>query len=104
MPTIKKEHFVGELAANISTPDTMYPLAPGENRIDVVYPDGTAGTVTPKQTKDPNNVTNLGPVELCGDQIVLTNTYSYIAQGPGWMCFIVSGFSGSNPISVFGSR
>ena len=102
--TVKKENFLGELTANVATPTVMYHLPPGETRIDVVYPLGTTGSVTPKQTKDPNNTTNLGPIEFCGEQIVLTNTNSFSMKGPCWVCFIVDSFAGTDPIIIFGTR
>jgi len=104
MPTVKKENFLGELTDDVSTPTVMYLLPPGETRVDVVYPSGTTATVTPKQTKDPDNTTNLGPVEINGEEVELTNTGSFLITGPGWVCFIVASFSGTDPISVFGTR
>ena len=101
---VKQENFVGRITANVSTPTVMYRLPPGDTRVDVTYPDGTTATVTPKQTQDPENTTNLAPVEVNGTEVELTNTGSFVLTGPCWVCFIVASFSGSDPISVFGTR
>lgn len=98
MTTIK-EHGVGTISANSPTPTDMYPLLPGINRVDVVYPAGTAATITPKTTSDPSNAANTSPVYMNGvsHQFTATNTFEIV--GPGWLGFVVAGFSG-DPIEI----
>lgn len=102
--TTLKDRPVGTIAANAATPNEMYPLLPGVNRVDVTYPSGTSATITPKSTKDPNNTANLGSVFVDGVAVSITGTYQFQVMGPGWLCFAVSGFSGANPIGVFITR
>ncbi len=102
--TTLKEHGIGKISGNAATPDDMYPLLPGTNRVDVTYPAGTTATITPKSTKDPNNTASLAPVVLDGSEVSITNTYQFQFVGPGWLCFIVSGYSGATSIDVFITR
>jgi len=102
--TTKLDHPVGTIAANAATPVEMYPLRPGLNRVDVTYPSGTTATITPKSTKDPNNTDNLASVEIDGAALEITGTEQFQVVGPGWLCFVVASFSGTDPIDVFISR
>lgn len=102
--TTKLEHGVGQITEDAAVPTVMYPLKPGLNRIDVTYPNGTAATITPKSTKDPNNTDNLAPVEIDGTALEITATTQFQFVGPGWLCFGVSSFSGTDPIDVFITR
>ncbi len=102
--TTKLPHPVGTIAANAATPGDMYPLRPGMNRVDVTYPSGTTATITPKSTKDPNNTDNLAGVFVDGTELEITATNQFQIVGPGWLCFVVASFSGTDPIDVFISR
>ena len=102
--TVEKEVLMGEVSANAATPTVMYRLPPGITRVDVTYPSGTTATLTPKTTQAPQNTANLAPIYADGEEVSITGTDAFEVRGPGWLCFIVASFSGSSPISIFGSR
>jgi len=88
------------LSADIATPVDFIFLDDGPYRIDIDYPTGVTGTVTPRQTVDG---TVLKPVLDCSDAaIVITGSGQFGLYGPVRLGFIVASITGS--VTIYASK
>jgi len=83
------------ISANQATPSTFIRLGKGEHRVDIEYSSGGSGTVTPKQTTNPNNTSALQEITKDGTAIAATGSTSFIIAGPICIGCIVATLSGS---------
>lgn len=88
------------LTANAATPVDFIQLGNKEYRIDIEFPPGALGTITPKQTVNPANTNALHDCKESGTAISVTGSYSFIIAGPCFVGFVVSGLSGTVKVTA----
>lgn len=88
------------LSTNAATPDTFFKVGKGEHRVDITYSSGGSGTITPKQTSNPNNPSALQAVTVDGTELVATGSTSFIVFGPTFIGCIVASISGTITLEV----
>lgn len=88
------------LSSNEATPTKFIKLGKGEHRVDITYASGATGTVTPKESTDPNNASALQSVTVDGAAVVATASTGFITSGPCFIGCVVASISGSVTITA----
>lgn len=82
------------LGANEAAPTYFIPIGSGEHRVDIIFAENVTGTVTPKQTVDPENPDSMSAITVNGAELVLTTTGCFVIEGPCWVGCIVASLTG----------